>query len=157
MVENKQGYKGDFIMDSNFQNVETMDVTAAHDVATIQPAITTVDIATSQDVETASVNLTKVIRDCNTDTLSTLKFRLNHIDACLNRELNDIESRMNAVDNHLKDQDNDYDVLLKQLKELRDDVRTAFRLQVKFMMYSLAGVFGAIVIAAFTIIQLLGG
>ena len=152
MVENKQGYEGDFIMDSNFQNVETMDLTNIQDAV-----LTTRDVATSQDVETASVNLTKVIRDCNTDTLSTLKFRLNHIDACLNRELNDIESRMNAVDNHLRDQDNDYDVLLKQVKELRDDVRTAFRLQVKFMMYSLAGVFGAIAIAAFTVIQLLGG
>ncbi len=141
-------------MDNNFQNV---DITYTADDAHIQPAITTVDIATSQDVETASVNLTKVIRDCNTDTLSTLKFRLNHIDACLNRELNDIESRMNAIDNHLRFQDNDYDVLLKQVKELRDDVRTAFRLQVKFMMYSLAGVFGAIAIAAFTVIQLLGG
>lgn len=141
-------------MDNNFQNV---DITKATDDVTIQTKIECADIATSQDVETASVNLTKVIRDCKADTLSTLKFRLNHIDACLNRELNDIESRMNAVDNHLKFQDNDYDVLLKQMKELRNDVRTAFRLQVKFMMYSLASVFGAIAIAAFTVIQLLGG
>lgn len=141
-------------MDSNFQNVYK---TISTDDVTIQPEITNVDIATSQDVETASVNLTKVIRDCKEDTLSTLKFSLNHIDSYLNRELNDIESRMNSVDNHLKFQDNDYDVLLKQVKELRNDVRTAFRLQIKFMMYSLAGVFGAIAIAAFTVIQLLGG
>lgn len=157
MVENKQGYKGDFIMDSNFQNIETMDITNTQDAVITTRDVETRYVATSQDVETASINLAKVIRDCNTDTLSTLKFRLNHIDACLNRELNDIESRLNAVDNHLELQDNDYDVLLKQVKELRDDVRTAFRLQVKFMIYSLAGVFGAIAIAAFTVIQLLGG
>ena len=141
-------------MDNNFENVCNTRTT---DDVNMRSEIAEVDIATSQDVEIASVNLTKVIRDCKEDTLSTLKFRLDHIDACLNRELNDIESRMNAVDNHLKFQDNDYDVLLKQVKELRDDVRTAFRLQVKFIMYSLAGVFGAIAIAAFTVIQLLGG
>lgn len=138
-------------MDSDFQNIQITNTT--NDSTDID----TISVATSQDVETASVNLTKVIRDCKEDTLSTLKFRLNHIDSCLNRELNDIESRMNSVDNHLKFQDNDYDVLLKQVKELRNDVRTAFRLQIKFMMYSLAGVFGAIAIAAFTVIQLLGG
>lgn len=138
-------------MDSDFQNIQITNTT--NDSTDID----TISVATSQDVETASVNLTKVIRDCTADTLSTLKFRLNHIDACLNREFNDIESRMNSVDNHLKFQDNDYDVLLKQVKELRNDVRTAFRLQVKFMMYSLAGVFGAIAIAAFTVIHLLGG
>lgn len=141
-------------MDNNFLNVNTTKTT---DDVTIQPGIECVDIATSQDVEIASANLTKVIRDCKADTLSTLKFRLNNIDSLLNQELKDMESRMNAVDTHLKFQDNDYDVLLKQVKELRDDVRTSFRLQVKFMMYSLAGVFGAIAIAAFTVIQLLGG
>lgn len=141
-------------MDSNFQNVYK---TMSTDDVTIHPEITNVDIATSQDVETASVNLTKVIRDCNTDTLSTLKFRLNNIDACLNRKLNGIESRINDVDNHLKCQCNDYVVLLKQVKELRDDVRTAFRLQVKFMMCTLACEFGAIAIAAFATIHLLGG
>lgn len=138
-------------MDSDFQNIQITNTT--NDSTDID----TISVATSQDVETASVNLTKVIRDCKEDTLSTLKFRLNHIDSYLNRELNDIESRMNSVDNHLKFQDNDYDVLLKQVKELRNDVRTAFRLQIKFMMYSLAGVFVAIAIAAFTVIQLLGG
>lgn len=144
-------------MDNRFQKVQTMDITNDSTGVLTNQDIENSYVATSEDVEIASVNLTKVIRDCNADTLSTLKFRLNHIDACLNRELNDIESRMHAVDNHLKFQDNDYDVLLKQVKELRDDVRTAFRLQVKFMMYSLAGVFGAIAIAAFTVIQLLGG
>ena len=138
-------------MDSDFQNIQITNTT--NDSTDID----TISVAMSQDVETASVNLTKVIRDCKEDILSTLKFRLNHIDSCLNRELNDIESRMNSVDNHLKFQDNDYDVLLKQVKELRNDVRTAFRLQIKFMMYSLAGVFVAIATAAFTVIQLLGG
>lgn len=141
-------------MDNNFQNVKITDAT--NDSA-IQPAITTIDVATSQDVETASVNTSKVIRDSTAKMLSEIKPRLNAIDATLNTGFNDIESTMNAVDNHLKFQDNDYDVLLKQVKELRDDVRTSFRLQVKFMMYSLAGVFGAIAIAAFTVIQLLGG
>lgn len=142
-------------MDNNFQNVKINN-------SAIQTAITTADIetsqlATSQDVETASVNTSKVIREGTAKMLSEIKPRLNAIDATLNTGFNDIESIMNAVDTHLKFQDNDYDVLLKQVKELRDDVRTSFRLQVKFMMYSLAGVFGAIAIAAFTVIQLLGG
>lgn len=142
-------------MDNNFQNVKINN-------SAIQTAITTADIetsqlATSQDVETASVNTSKVIREGIAKMLSEIKPRLNAIDATLNTGFNDIESIMNAVDTHLKFQDNDYDVLLKQVKELRDDVRTSFRLQVKFMMYSLAGVFGAIAIAAFTVIQLLGG
>lgn len=141
-------------MDNNFQNVEIID-TANNSVT--NPAIIPMDVATSQDVETASVNTSKVIRDSTARMLSEIKPRLNAIDATLNTGFNDIESTMNAIDNHLKFQDNDYDVLMKQVKELRDDVRTSFRLQVKFMMYSLVGVFGAIAIAAFTVIQLLEG
>ena len=131
-------------MDINFQNATIMDTNDSD----IQPAITTIDVATSQD---------EVIRDSIAKMLSEIKPRLNAIDATLNTGLKDIGSKMDAVDNHLKFQDNDYDILLKQVKALRDDVRTAFRLQVKFMMYSLAGVFGAIAIAAFAVIQLLGG
>lgn len=142
-------------MDNNLQNTKIMDTI---NNSAISPAITTtIDVATSQDVETASVNTSKVIRDSTAKMLSEIKPRLNGIDATLNTELNNIGSKMNVIDAHLKVQDNDYDVLMKQVKELRDDVRTSFRLQVKFMMYSLVGVFGAIAIAAFTVIQLLEG
>lgn len=143
-------------MDNNFQNVKTLKL-SADDVHDTNIGVQPIEVATSEDIETMSINITDVIRSCNESTYNKIKRELNYLTAAFNGNTASTCDRLDKMNEQLEVQNSEYSELATQLKSIKDDIRTAFKLQVKLTMYLSLGLLVANVILTLLILHILGG